>query len=233
VVILIPLLLLRFSSKYNYQKGLEAINDDQIALALSHFDRAIKEFGSHKNEASLAAIKICYERGYIRQGIAFSEQGISYIHNKYNKGNLYYKQGLGMEMLQRYDLADNAFKEALALGYQEDSVYIHLAMIHGFEINNYNEALSYLNHLVDNSGISEFRLQRGITLQNMGQTTEALSDLSSFVEANPDNGHGHFFLGVSLSESGRIEEACQSFTTASGFGIEESDTYLLLYCIKN
>ena len=229
-VILVPLLLLRYTSRYNYDEAIKYYEQGQLALSLVHFDRAINEFGSRREEASLQAIKICYDRGYISQGVAFAQKGARYIYNKHVKGNLSYREGLGWEMLGQLEKSDEAFKKALRLGYQADSVYIHLGMLHGFELDDFDEAAAYFTYLIDTAGIQDFKLQRGITFQNLGKNDKAINDLDRFVRSNPQNGMGHFFLGISLVDANRINEACQSFKTARSLGVEQSDTYLDLHC---
>jgi curved DNA-binding protein CbpA len=231
IAVVVPLFFLRYSSKYNYDEGLEYFQNGEIGRSLISFDYAIKEFGSHKKEASLKAIEICYERGYISQGIAFAQKGLRYIYNKKIKGNLSYREGLGWEMLGQLEKSDVSFKKALDWGYQEDSLYIHLGMLHGFELENYDEAVSYFTYLIDSAGLQEFKLQRGITFQNLGKNNLAINDLNRFIQSNPKNGMGHFFLGISLADMERIVDACESFSKARELGVDQSHAYLDLHCM--
>jgi len=230
LVVVVPILLLRFSSVYNYKRGLDFYEAGDIGNSLIYFQKSVTELGARKKEASLKAIAICYNKGLISQGIAFAQNGSRYLFNTTNKGNLSYREGLGWEMLKRYSEADQAFRKALELGYNEDSVFIHLGMMHGFDLENYEEALIHFNYLIDESELLNFRLQRGITLENLGDHTSAIEDLSWFTKTFQEDATGHFFLGVSLVANGDTVMACKSFEKARELGLSESDNYLKLYC---
>lgn len=95
------------------------------------------------------------------------------------------------------------------------------------------EALPYLNDNVEKhpGEASAFRL-RGDAWLASRSWERAAEDYAMSLDLDPDNGTANLNMGVSLINSGRIEEACHYLRKARNSGVKEATDYLAKHCIR-
>ncbi len=95
------------------------------------------------------------------------------------------------------------------------------------------EALPYLNDNVEKhpGEASAFRL-RGDAWLASRSWERAAEDYAMSLDLDPENGMVNLNMGVSLINSGRVEEACHYLRKARKMGVKEATDYLAKYCIR-
>ncbi len=95
------------------------------------------------------------------------------------------------------------------------------------------EALPYLNENVEKhpGEASAFRL-RGDAWLASRSWERAAEDYAMSLDLDPDDGKVNLNMGVSLINSGRIEEACHYLRKARNMGVKEATDYLAKHCIR-
>ncbi len=229
---LVPISLSRYSSSYNYDKGLEYYQNGQYNAALNSLDRAIIDFGSKNIEACLLVGTILMnEFGQFSYAMEYANKGLKMAKTDREKVQLLYMKGLCYQAGADYFAALKQFEEAVLLWPAYDSLYYAMGNIYAFHLDNYSLAIeSYTKLIALNPSFEEAYYNRAYSYFKMAENEKALLDVEQYMSFNNENGEA-FLLKAELElKSGNSEEACAYFKRASALHVREAKKKELKYC---
>ena len=147
-ILLVPVVLSRYSSSYNYDKGLKYYQDEQYYAALNSLERSILDFGSKNVEACLLAGTILSEKyGQFNYAVEYMDRGLEDASSDGERVQLLYRKGLYLQGSADYHGAIEQLNEALKLWPQYDSLHFTIASIYAFNLDQYENAIRYYRRL--------------------------------------------------------------------------------------
>ena len=230
-VVLFPIMLNYHFSNYYYNKGLSALEKHAYYDAESFFVDAMRDLGGSSTKAAIKAaeIKLAFDRNH--EAISYTNLGLHYAVKTTAKGRLYYLKGLAQRNLKHYHDADTAFRNALILNYNHDSVYTALAPLYAYELKDYPRAVVCYDSLVKNQPNNfDLYLNRGFCQQKLDNHQAAIADFEMFINNKGVNGSVLFLKAISLLSLDQLDSACVNFRKSESLGISSAGTYVRLYC---
>ncbi|WKN41581.1 J domain-containing protein [Tunicatimonas pelagia] len=147
-ILLVPFALSRYSSSYHYDKGLEYYQNEQYYAALNSLERSILDFGSKNVEACLLAGTILSEEyGQFNYAIDYMDRGLEVASSDGERVQLLYCKGQYLQGSGDYNGAIEQLNQALELWPQYDSLYLTIASIYAFNLDQYDNAIEYYKQL--------------------------------------------------------------------------------------
>lgn len=231
-VLLVPLSLSRYSSSYNYDKGLEYYKNGQYYAALNSLDKAILDFGSKNIESCLLAGNILmYQFGQYTYAIEYADKGLKMAQSNREKVQLLYMKGLCKKASADYYTALKQFEEAKVLWPEYDSLYFAMAEINAFHLDDYKQALENYNKLIAlNPEFAEAYYGRAYSFFKLKKDEQAVADIEQYLSFNSQDGKAQLLKGELALRGGDPEEACTYFKKASHMHVREAKKMVLKYC---
>lgn len=230
-VLLIPLSLSRYSSSYNYDKGLEYYRNGQHHAALSSLDKAIRDFGNKNIESCLLAGNILmHQFGQYGYAIEYADKGLKMAGTDREKVLLLYMKGQCNRAVGDYYTALEQFEEARLLWPEYDSLYYAMADIYAFHIDDYERAVEGFGQLITlNPGFAEAYYGRAYSFFKLNEDEKAMADIEQYLSFK-NNGKAELLKGDLEFRAGNPEEACRHFKQASLMHIREAEKRVSMYC---
>jgi tetratricopeptide (TPR) repeat protein len=142
----------------------------------------------------------------------------------------YLDRGKAKHLIQQYDSANSDFNKAIEISPNSLDLLYSLGTFF-VEQEKFNDAISYFDKILitDNANSRAF-LYRGFSKNGLEKFDEALFDLNSAINLEPDLGYTYIQRGYSKVKLGLIKQACIDFNKAKELGEEEADEFIEEYC---
>lgn len=231
VVLLVPLSLIRYSSSYNYDKGLEYYRNGQYHAALNRLDKAIKDFGNKNVESCLLAGNILmHQFGQYTYAIEYADKGLKMAGTDREKVMLLYMKGQCKKAVGDYYTALGQFEEARLLWPEYDSLYYAMADIYAFHLDDYGRAAEGFGQLLAlNPEFAEAYYGRAYSFFKLNEDEKAMADIEQYLFFR-DDGKAKLLKGDLEFRAGNPEEACRYFKQASLMHVREAEKRVSMYC---
>lgn len=124
---------------------------------------------------------------------------------------------LYVELAMEYEYANNwrdavdAYLMALALAPSDADVHVRLADVY-FDVEKFELAIEeYRKALALDAGLAKAYYQLGRAYFSLRRYDQAIASLETYVQEQPYDFNGRWFLGRALEETGRKKEALQQY----------------------
>ncbi len=231
-IFLVPLSLSRYSSAYNYDKGLEYYKNGQYYASLHSLDRAIVDFGNKNIESCLLASTILMQQfGQYTYAIEYADKGLRMAKSDRERVQLLYMKGQCQKAGADYYAALKQFKEAKRLWPEYDSLYYAAGEIYAFHLDNYPLALENYDKLITlNRDFPEGYYGRAYSHFKLQKNEEAMADIEQYLSLNGMSGKAYLLKGELELRAGNTKKACVCFEKASLLHTREAEKFSATYC---
>ena len=231
LVVLFPILLEYTFSNYYYNKGLVALENNQLHEAEKNFRSAMRELGGSNTIAAIKAAEMKLADNSNFRVLTYVKTGLSFAVKTPYRAQLYYLRGLAERNLNHMEKASIALEQALSLNYNHDSVYKALAPIYAYELRKYDKALASYDSIMDAepNNIDHY-LNRGFCYQKLNQHRTAIADFDYFMANKGVNGSVLYLKAISQVNLEEIDSACVNFNKSLDLGISNANTFINIYC---
>lgn len=211
------------------QKAVQAMEAKDFVAAASYFEQALHY--DPKNVSILSSLGFCLA-GAGRFGDAAARFRTL---TKLEPGVGAHRYNLGLALLNtgKFQAAESAFRETLRLSPQHPWAQVQLgnallARAREGSTGKMREAAeAYTRALAGNRNDPELRFNLAFTLARTGDESGSLEQYREVIRLAPDFPRGHFFLGITLFQLGRWDEAAPPLREAMARG--QNDFYVSYY----
>jgi Flp pilus assembly protein TadD len=196
------------NAQLHYDLGLALKLQDDLTAAVPEFERAAEIDPALPDPPYTLGI-IYMQQGQFEKAASSLEKATAL---RPGNGDAWATLGSVYEQMQRPDKAEPALRQAIALLPQQPSPHINLATILAARGDKEGAAAerkigAALTRATVNRQKANFGLDSGTLLMKRGQTSDALVQFQSAVEADPGYAAPHKALADALDRSGRKAEA--------------------------
>jgi Flp pilus assembly protein TadD len=196
------------NAQLHYDLGLALKLQDDLTAAVPEFERAAEIDPALPDPPYTLGI-IYMQQGQFEKAAASLERAVAL---RPGNGDAWATLGSVYQQMQRPDKAEPALRQAIALLPQQPSPHINLATILAARGDKEGAAAerkigAALTRATVNRQKANFGLDSGTLLMKRGQTSDALVQFQSAVEADPGYAAPHKALADALDRSGRKAEA--------------------------
>lgn len=150
----------------------------------------------------------------------------------------YYKSGFSKFQSENYSGAIQDCKKALELNSKDvnslpkgDLQYIYSLIGCSYvNMENYTEAIPYLNKSIELKPNAEDYFSRGISYSELQENNSAIDDYTNAIKLKPDFAYAYTNRGIIYLNIGYQEDACKDFMKALELGDAEVKSYIRKYC---
>lgn len=235
LIVTIPVMLQVYASIHNYNEGKALYESKRWMASIKRLEWAYRNLGTRNLETAKLMTRIMTENvNYYRQALPHITKGLAYSDNAADSAYFYYKQGICLKNLSKYEEANESFQNALLQQPDWDSVYYQLGEIHTFALQNYEAGVRYFTEaLAANPDFAECFMGRGYCHYQRKAFDIAVIDFNSFLKySSKDRGMGFYLRGMALLESEHPELACQDFTAAAKLGAKGASAAIRKNCVN-
>ena len=147
--------------------------------------------------------------GIVHHGLGQSDQAqLNYLLAMKLNGALpaaHYNWGVLLQERGDHALAIEQYRCALQLDPQYEEVYVNLCVLLG-QTQSFEEALQWVGHALEkNAHSDELYFCKGLVLERMGRTLEAVQSFEKTIDLNPEHAKAHWNLGLNDLRMGLFE----------------------------
>ncbi len=220
----VTLTLLRYSSNYYYNTGLQNYKEKEYAAALQNVNQSFSFLGTERTEAYLLAGKILtnHYKDY-NAALEYINKGLGIEGKNLIKAELYYLKGKCLKAQKQFKSAYTNYKLAAVMDLNLDSLYHDLASLNCFVFKNYDDAIKYYNTLISiNPSFAEGYIGRAFSYQKLGDHQKAVTDLKALIALDRQNATAFFMKGISEQALNHPSLACEDLKQAVILGSEKA-----------
>ena len=232
LVLFISFFLLRYNSRYNFQRGLSNYQNQRYSAAYFNFKQSLGPFNPYQAAAHLLMADICFHRqrdlllttNHITEGLdAHPSDSI--------KGRLYFLQGK-MDFAQgNYQPAYRNFERSLQLLPQLDSALYRLGDIDAFILGRYQIALQHYQELVArNPKYFDAYMGMAFCYGQLGQPDAVIESVDKGLTIRQDVGTAFYLKALAAQSLDHRQLACANFEAANNLGLSVAADSLRSYC---
>lgn len=233
LVFVIPLSLQVYASIYNYKEAVDFYEKRQWVQTLKQLDLTYRRVGIRNLEAARLGTIVTTEKlkSFIR-ALPHINKGLRYAENAADSAFFYYKKGISLKNISKFEEADSAFHRALLKKPNWDSAYYYLGEVNTFGRLDYAAGIHFFTlALEENPDYTECFMGRGYCHYQRKNFEIAVLDFNSYLKySDKDRGTGFYLRGMALLESAHPELACQDFTEAEKLGAKGASSVKQKYC---
>ena len=231
-VILIPIWLIHQSSVTSYERGVEAVLQQNYYQSLNHFDRAITAFGGRTVEAGIAGSQVSiYKLSNYEQGLYFANRGLEYAEKQSEYAELYYLKALAYKGLGNHDESLKSLNLADSLHYSPDSLQLHFGLLNAFSLYEFEKGEKNFNYLIErNIHLQTAWFGKAWCLQNRELYREAATTYSKVIELDPNHAMSYYYRGMNEISYADSTAACKDFAKALELGYDKAEVLFRYHC---
>jgi tetratricopeptide (TPR) repeat protein len=143
---------------------------------------------------------------------------------------VYYDLGIARYSNGNRQAALEALKRHVSY-FTMDEMGLYFAGIIASEVEQFNEALNYLNRAIEiNNAVPEFYQRRGDAYFLLKQYEGALQDYNKLIELDPSNAYAFYLRGNAKGSLIDKDGACEDWRKAQQMGYEDPNGYIKSLC---